>query len=87
MPIGILFICETKLDFRGQFHIHGFGEPYRFDRNGKSGGILSYIRDNIYTVKTYRKQDDNRRFILRNQLVKKEMAFMLLLKPKKVSNI
>ena len=43
----ILFICETKLDSlfpRAQFHIHGFGEPYRFDRNGKGGGILLYIR-------------------------------------------
>ena len=43
-------ICETKLDSsfpRAQFHIHGFGEPYRFDRNGKGGGILLYIRDDI----------------------------------------
>ena len=41
---------ETKLDSsfpRTQFNIHDFGEPYRFDRNGKGGGILLYIRDDI----------------------------------------
>ena len=48
--VDILLICETKLDSsfpRAQFHIHGFREPYRFDRNGKGGGILLYIRDDI----------------------------------------
>ena len=43
-------ISETKLDPsfpNGQFHIHGFSEPYRFDRNGNSGGILLYIREDI----------------------------------------
>ena len=44
--------CEPmstkKIDVTdSQFHIHGFGEPYRFDRNKKGGGILLYIRDNI----------------------------------------
>ena len=48
--VDILLICEMKLDSsfpRAQFHIHGFGEPYRFDRNGKAGGILLYIHDDI----------------------------------------
>ena len=48
--IDILMISETKLDPSfptGQFHIHGFSEPYRFDRNGNSGGILLYIREDI----------------------------------------
>ena len=48
--VDILLICETKLDLlfpKVQFHIHGFGEPYRFDRNEKGGGILLYIRDDI----------------------------------------
>ena len=46
----ILIISETKLDPsfpNGQFHIHGFAEPYRFDRNGNGGGILLYIREDI----------------------------------------
>ena len=30
-----------------QFHIHGFGETYRFNRNGKFGGILLYIHDDV----------------------------------------
>ena len=43
-------ISETKLDASfptGQFHIHGFSEPYRFDRNSSGGGILLYIREDI----------------------------------------
>ena len=43
-------ISETKLDPSfptGQFHIRGFSEPYRFDRNGNGGGILLYIREDI----------------------------------------
>ena len=43
-------ISETKLDPffpNGQFHIHGFSEPYRFDRNSSGGGILLYFREDI----------------------------------------
>ena len=48
--VDILLICDTKLDSsfpRAQFHIHGFAEPYRFDRNGMGGKILLYIRGDI----------------------------------------
>ena len=48
--IDILMISEAKLDLsfsNGQFHIHGFFESYRLDRNGKGGGILLYIREDI----------------------------------------
>ena len=43
-------ISETKLHPSfptGQFHTHGFSEPYRFDRNSSGGGILLYIREDI----------------------------------------
>ena len=43
-------ISETKLDPffpTGQFRIHGFSEPYRFDRNSNGGLILLYIREDI----------------------------------------
>ena len=43
-------ISETKLDPsfpNGQFHVHGFSEPYRFDRNGSGDGILLYVREDI----------------------------------------
>ena len=43
-------ISETKLDSsfpKGQFHLHGFSEPYRLDRNGNGGGILAFIREGI----------------------------------------
>ena len=46
----IPMISETKLDPsfpNSQFHIHGFSEPYRLDRNGNSGGILLYIIKDI----------------------------------------
>ena len=48
--MGILIISETTLDPyfpTGQFHIHSFSEPYRFDRNVNGGGILMYIREDI----------------------------------------
>ena len=43
----IFMISETKLDPsfpNGQFHIHGFSEPYRLDRNRNGGGTVLYIR-------------------------------------------
>ena len=48
--MDLLIISETILDPffpTGQFHIHDFSEPYRFDRNGNGGGILMYIREDI----------------------------------------
>ena len=48
--IDILMISETKLDPSfptRQFHIHGFSELCRFDRNGNCGGILLYICEDI----------------------------------------
>ena len=29
------------------FHVHGFSESDRFDRNGNGGGILLYIHEDI----------------------------------------
>ena len=46
----ILIISETKLFSlfsTGQFHIQGFSESYRPDRNSSDVGILLYIRDGI----------------------------------------
>ena len=48
--IDILMISETKLDESfspGQFLLNGYSVPFRFDRNGSGGGILSYIRKDI----------------------------------------
>ena len=48
--VDILMISETKLDSsfpNGQFQIHGYSEPYRFDRNANGGGILVFIREDI----------------------------------------
>ena len=46
----ILMISETKLNqfySARQFHIHGFSEPYRFDRNGNVCEMLLHIREDI----------------------------------------
>ena len=48
--MDFLIISQTILDPffpTGQFHIRGFSERYRFDRNGNGGGILMYIREDI----------------------------------------
>ena len=46
----ILMISEVKLGPfypTGQFYIHGFLEPYRFDRNDNGDEMLFYIREDI----------------------------------------
>ena len=48
--IDLLLISETKLDdsfSASQFQMKGFSVPYRYDRNGKGGGLLLYICEDI----------------------------------------
>ena len=48
--IAILTISETKLDntfAKEQFLVNGFKTPIRYDRNGKGGSHLIYIREGI----------------------------------------
>ena len=48
--IDLLLISETKLDDSfptAQFQMKGFSVPYRYDRNGKGGGLLLYICEDI----------------------------------------
>ena len=48
--IDLLVISETKLDDSfptAQFEMKDFSVPYRSDRNGKGGGLLLYIREDI----------------------------------------
>ena len=45
-----LMIHERKLDSTlpsDQLIIEGYGAPVRFDRNGRGGGIILYIREDI----------------------------------------
>ena len=44
-------ISGTKLDEsfpQGIFLIDGFSSPYRLDRDSKGGGIMLYVREDIY---------------------------------------
>ena len=48
--IDILLVSETKLDdsfLTAQFAIQGYSAPFRLDKNGRSGGLLFYVRDHI----------------------------------------
>ena len=48
--LDILMISETKLDSTfpsNQFTVEGYLAPIRFDRNGRGGGIILYIRKYI----------------------------------------
>ena len=79
--IDILMISETKLDPSfptGQFHIHGFSEPYRFDRNSSGGGILLYIREDIPSKLILTKMTIEGFFVEIN-LRKKKVASLLLI--------
>ena len=70
-------ISETKLDPSfptGQFHIHGFSEPYWFDRNGNGGGTLLYICEDIPSKLILTKMTIERFFVKIN-LRKKRGSF------------
>ena len=46
----LLMIYKIKLDSsfpKGHFHLNGLSETYRLDRNGYSGGILVFIREDL----------------------------------------
>ena len=48
--LDILMISETKLGSTfpsNQFTIEGYAGPIRFDRNGRGGGVLLYVREDI----------------------------------------
>ena len=53
--IDTLIISEIKLNSsfpNRQFQIHGYSEPYRFDRNENGGGIIVFIREDMPTKLT-----------------------------------
>ena len=48
--LDILIILETRLDNEfpfSQFHIEGYSNPCRLDRNRNKGGIIGYVREHI----------------------------------------
>ena len=48
--IDILIVTETKLDNTfplQQFVVEGYTTPYRLDKNGASGGVMIYTREDI----------------------------------------
>ena len=64
--IDILIISETKLGPSlptGKFHIHGFSEPYRFDRNVNGGGMLVHIFEDKHSKLILAKMTIERSFV------------------------
>ena len=48
--VDILVVGETKLDDSfplSQFHIDGFSQPYRRDRNINGGGVMIFVREEL----------------------------------------
>ena len=48
--VDILVVGETKLDDTfptSQFHIDGFSQPYRLDRNRNGGGVMIFVREEL----------------------------------------
>ena len=55
-------ISETKLDDSfptAQFQMKDFSIPYRYDRNGKGGRLLLYIREDMQSKLIIRKSKCN----------------------------
>ena len=79
---------ETKLDPSfptGQFHNHGFSEPYRFDKNSSGEGILLHIREDIPSKLILTKMTIEGIFVEIN--LRKKVASLLLIQPKKTFDI
>ena len=60
--VDLLLISETKLDdffAIAQLLMKGFSVTYRYDRNGKNGGLLLYIREDIQSKLLIRKSKCN----------------------------
>ena len=79
--IDVLLISETKIDSSfpsAQFHLEGYGTPYRLDRNANGGGILLYIREDIPS-KLLNTDLSIEGFFVEIRLTKKEMAPLQLL--------
>ena len=50
--LDVLVLTETKLDSSfptNQFIIPGFSQPFRLDRNKNGGGVMIYVREDIYS--------------------------------------
>ena len=48
--VDLLMVSETKIDDtfpKGQFHIEGYSNPIRLDRNRHGGGIIIFSRDDL----------------------------------------
>ena len=79
----LLLISETKLDDSfptAQFQMKGFSVPYRYDGNGKGGGLLLYIREDIQSKLLISKSKCNiRNCFSCGQFKKKEMVSELLI--------
>ena len=63
--LDILLISETKIDESfpsAQFLLDGFSRPYRLDRYANGGGILLYVRDDIFSwlLTEYKLQDNTK---------------------------
>ena len=74
--IDILMTSETKLDDtfpHALYHLKGFSNPYRLDRNSHGGGILVYVRDNIPSNKLDQKFENFEGFFIELELSKEEI--------------
>ena len=82
--IDILMISETKFDSsfpNGQFQIHGYSEPYRFDRNVNGGGMLVFIQEDI-PIKLIDSQMKVKWFFIEVNLRPKKWLFFCSYNPK-----
>ena len=85
-----MFLYKLKLDSTfpsNQFTIEGCAVPIRFDRNGRGGGTLLYIRENIPArLLTTPLPKDFKEFFVKLNLRKKKILMWCSYNPAK-SNI
>ena len=86
--LDILLISETKIDESfpsAQFLLDGFSRLYRLDRCANGGGILLYVRDDIFSclLTEYKLQESTECLFIEIDIRKKKWLFCCSLNPNK----
>ena len=68
--LDILMVGETKIDDsfpKEQFHIEGYADPLRLDRDGEGGGLLVYVKSDITMrqLQSFKFEIDMNAFVLK----------------------
>ena len=79
--VDVLLVSETKLNETfptDQFHIAGYSQPYRRDRNRYGGGVMIFVREDLPSKQLHKHvfTDDIEALIIEINLRKTKFIFL-----------